>query len=175
MKELLTALSAFQNEVPILYKEAEAGQGSFKYNYVDLPSIIKVINPILAKHKLAFTQSHFETDDRIGVMTRVYHVDTGDFIDSGITSDVIELRGMNRYQSLGSLSTYLRRYDLSTILGLVTEKDTDASGEQVKPALVAGSDAFDKAKEFLRNGGSYEAIIAKYHVATATKNLLMKD
>ena len=39
---------------------------------------------------------------------------------------------MNEFQVLGSAITYLRRYALSSMLGLVTDKDTDASGEQVK-------------------------------------------
>jgi hypothetical protein len=39
---------------------------------------------------------------------------------------------MNDFQVLGSAITYLRRYALSSALGLVTDKDTDAGGEQVK-------------------------------------------
>ena len=37
---------------------------------------------------------------------------------------------MNDFQVLGSAITYVRRYSLSTILGLVTDKDTDGSGDQ---------------------------------------------
>jgi hypothetical protein len=44
----------------------------------------------------------------------------------------VELKQMNLYQSFGSGCTYFRRYCLSSILGIVTEKDLDASGEQVK-------------------------------------------
>ncbi len=50
-----------------------------------------------------------------------------------IYHDRIQLKGMNDYQSFGSGVTYFRRYCLSSILGLVTDKDTDASGEQIKP------------------------------------------
>ena len=39
---------------------------------------------------------------------------------------------MNDFQVLGSAITYLRRYAISSMLGLVTDKDNDASGEQVK-------------------------------------------
>jgi hypothetical protein len=44
----------------------------------------------------------------------------------------VTLKGMNDYQSFGSGVTYFRRYALASSLGLVTDKDTDASGEQVK-------------------------------------------
>jgi uncharacterized protein YdeI (BOF family) len=39
---------------------------------------------------------------------------------------------MNDFQVLGSAITYIRRYAISSMLGLVTDKDTDAGGEQVK-------------------------------------------
>ena len=37
---------------------------------------------------------------------------------------------MNDFQTLGSGITYLRRYSLSVILGLITDKDVDACGTQ---------------------------------------------
>ena len=52
---------------------------------------------------------------------------------------------MNDFQVLGSAITYIKRYALSSLLGLVTDKDTDASGEQVskKPVKVADDDILD--------------------------------
>jgi len=41
---------------------------------------------------------------------------------------------MNDFQVLGSAITYMRRYQLSAMLGLVTDKDTDAGGQQVQTA-----------------------------------------
>ena len=41
---------------------------------------------------------------------------------------------MNEYQSYGSGVTYYRRYALSSMLGLVTDKDTDASGSSMPVA-----------------------------------------
>jgi hypothetical protein len=62
---------------------------------------------------------------------------------------------MNDFQVLGSAITYLRRYALSSICGLVTDKDTDAGGEQVKhepkkPAIDAKR--FDKALDAIVSG-----------------------
>ena len=39
---------------------------------------------------------------------------------------------MNDFQVLGSAITYIRRYALSSALGLITDKDLDACGEQSK-------------------------------------------
>jgi hypothetical protein len=41
---------------------------------------------------------------------------------------------MNEYQSYGSGVTYFRRYALSSMLGLVTDKDTDAAGSSMPVA-----------------------------------------
>ena len=38
---------------------------------------------------------------------------------------------MNEFQVYGSAITYFRRYAISSLLGIVTDKDTDAGGEQV--------------------------------------------
>jgi hypothetical protein len=61
----------------------------------------------------------------------VFHVETGEHIESSIAIPYVQLKGMNDFQSFGSGVTYYRRYALSCAL-LVTDKDTDASGEQDK-------------------------------------------
>ena len=65
---------------------------------------------------------------------------------------------MNDFQSFGSGTTYFRRYCISSILGIVSEKDTDASGEQVKvekhepKKTKIDSARFSKAIEAIKNG-----------------------
>ena len=67
----------------------------------------------------------------------------------------VQLKGMNDFQVMGSAITYLRRYSLSSVLGLVTDKDTDAGGEQLsKPKderETLSNDRFEKAVEKIRN------------------------
>jgi hypothetical protein len=53
---------------------------------------------------------------------------------------------------LGSAITYLRRYALSSILGLVTDKDTDASGEQIKKLPVIDEKRFQAAIKTILEG-----------------------
>jgi hypothetical protein len=125
MTNLFKSLAAFQQEVPVIHK---ATQG-YGYSYADLPKIFEVINPILKKHGLGFTQLINGTN----VKTILFHIESGEniFSETEIPQNV-QLKGMNDFQVLGSAITYLRRYALSAILGIVTDKDTDASGEQVK-------------------------------------------
>lgn len=114
-----------QQEVPVILKDTSG----FGYKYADLPAIFEVINPLMKKHGLGFTQLvQGQT-----IKTIVFHVESGESIESD--TDIpqgVQLKGMNDFQVLGSAITYIKRYALSSILGLVTDKDTDASGEQVK-------------------------------------------
>lgn len=128
MKEklnLIKALAAFQQEVPVIFKDTEA----YGYKYADLPKVLEVINPLLEKHGLGFSQMI----NGKNIDTVVFHVTTGESIQS--STDIpqgVTLKGMNDFQVLGSAITYIRRYALSAMLGLVTDKDNDAHGEQEK-------------------------------------------
>ena len=133
MKNLIKALSEFQNECPIIHKDTKG----HNYTYADLPQIFSVINPLLNKHKLCFTQL-LEND---GIRTILFHVESGEQLESFTTIPLVKLGAMNEYQSYGSAVTYFRRYCLSSCLGLVTDKDTDAAGQSVSPSLNTWIDA----------------------------------
>jgi hypothetical protein len=122
------ALASFQQECPVIHKETTG----HNYTYADLPTILEVINPILKKHNLGFTQLLIED----GLKTIIFHTISGEAIESNATIPQITLRGMNEYQSFGSGITYYRRYALSAALGLVTDKDTDASGEKTASIFI---------------------------------------
>lgn len=126
MKELYKALAAFQAEVPNIYKNAKG----YNYKFADLGEINDVIKPLLTKHGLGYVQPL----DGSGIKTIVFHVESGESIESTVeVPQGVKLNGMNEFQVLGSAITYLRRYSLSSMLGLITDEDADAAGEQVKP------------------------------------------
>ena len=122
------ALASFQQDCPVIHK----GTTGHNYTYADFPTILEVINPILKKHNLGFTQLLIED----GLKTIIFHTISGEAIESNATIPQITLRGMNEYQSFGSGITYYRRYALSAALGLVTDKDTDASGEKTASVFI---------------------------------------
>ena len=123
MKNLFKALAEFQQEVPVIHK----GTKGYGYTYADLPAIFEAINPLLKKYGLGFTQLVEGTS----IKTIIFHCESGETLES--LTDIpqgVQLKGMNDFQVLGSAITYIRRYALSSALGLVTDKDTDAGGEQ---------------------------------------------
>ena len=139
MKNLYKALAGFQQEVPVILKDT-SGYG---YQYADLPAIFEVINPIMKKHGLGF----YQTVNGTQIKTVIFHIESGEVLESN--TDIpqgVQLAKMNDFQVLGSAITYIKRYALSSILGLVTDKDTDASGEQTKEATKPVKK--DNVKEF---------------------------
>lgn len=170
-QSLFKSLAAFQQEVPVIHKETKG----YGYSYADLPTIFDKINPLLSKHNLGFTQPIMGNC----VKTIIFQTETGETIES-LTEipQGVQLKGMNDFQVLGSAITYIRRYALSSILGLVTDKDTDAAGEQTKsskPQLELKSEAFGKAVEFIMKGGSIEQIKTKYEVSKEVEVALIKS
>ena len=65
---------------------------------------------------------------------------------------------MNDYQSFGSGVTYFRRYAISSMLGLVTDKDIDAAGVQAKPTLIDSGEIY-KLKTYLSNAESISDVL----------------
>lgn len=125
MKELYKALADFQQAIKPIYK----GTSGYGYKYADWGQILENINPVMAKYKLGFTQLL----DGTNLKTIVFHTETGESIESvAAIPQGVQLKGMNDFQVLGSAITYMRRYALSAALGLVTDEDADAAGEQVK-------------------------------------------
>lgn len=152
MKELYTALATFQQKVPPIYKGTEG----YGYAYADWGQILEVINPILAKTGLGFTQLLSGTN----LITRLFHSESDTFIESIVEiPQNVSLAKMNTFQVMGSAITYYKRYSLSAVLGIVTDKDADAAGEQIKAPKVT-RDRTQEASELPTPMGE-EAILTK--------------
>ena len=176
MTNIFKALADFQQECPVVYR----GSKGYGYKYADLPSIFKTINPLLKKNGLGFTQLVQEN----AIETILFHVKRGETIKSMTTiPEGVQLKGMNEFQVAGSAITYYRRYALSSLLGIITDEDADAAGTQVstpkakpvtKEVLKENTEKFDKAKEFIKKGGTVSSIEAKYIISKEVKELLTK-
>ena len=139
MKNLIKALAEFRDDVPVIHQETQG----YNYTYASLGKIIETINPLLRIHGLGYTQLL----DGSSLKTIIYHIETGESMESSVALPVDTLKGMNAYQSAGSAITYFRRYSISCAFGLITDKDIDAAGSSL-PKIAD----FDKVKEAVRTG-----------------------
>lgn len=129
-KELIGALAQAQAEFPKIVKDAE--NPYFKSKYADMASIVNAVQDTLGKHGLAVVQ-HLETDSQsyydqdgtikgerllLCVITRLEHT-SGEFEESTLRVPLLD----SKPQTLGSASTYTRRYALQSILRLAAEDD----------------------------------------------------
>ena len=157
MKNLLKALAEFQQSVPVIHK----GTQGYGYSYANLATIFEIINPFLKANKLGFTQLVGDNN----IKTIIFHYESGEQLETITTiPQGTNLKGMNDFQTLGSAITYIRRYALSSALGLITDKDTDASGEQVKTVVKVEQPTIDieGAKAKLIVVGSLEQLKQVY-------------
>ena len=100
----------------------------FKNRYASLASHVDAVRAALPKFGLSVVQ-FVETPDaqRVTVTTRILHA-SGQWIES-----CVGCASGGKVQELGSAVTYLRRYALAAICGIVGEDDDDGERERVAP------------------------------------------
>ena len=168
MKETNVNIKLFnlQQEIGTISKDAK--NPFYKSKYFDINSLIKQLQPLLKKHKLLLLQP-IEEDC---VYSKLICIDgTGGVISA------LKLPEISDPQKLGSCITYYRRYTLASLLGLqaVDDDANVASGVTVdKKWLNQNTPEYSKAIEFIKGGGSVEAIKGKYKVSGKIENELAK-
>jgi len=166
MKNIYKALAEFQQEVKPIHQSSKG----YGYTYASLGSIFKIINPLLKKHGLGFTQL-LDGDD---LRTVIFHIESGEYLESLMhIQQNVQLAKMNTFQVLGSAITYYRRYSISAALGLITDSDIDACGDEVevKESLT------DKQFTLLQEKANVKLIpsyLDKFDTKPEQKKLLLK-
>lgn len=150
IKELATALAQAQAEFTAV--PFNSTNPFLKNKYADLGSVINTAKPVLAKHGLAVSQLIYDEPGCIGVTTILMH-SSGEYVLSSVALPLGEEKGKSQAQVAGSIVTYLRRYALSSILGLYADEDTDGNApEQKRPTPVrtqAATETLAQAKSRL--------------------------
>ena len=163
-----------QQEIGAISKDAD--NPFYKSKYFDINKVIKVLRPLLGKHRLLLLQAPF-VDFETGVEyqgTKIKCVDTGESTEPAH----LKITATDP-QKKGAESTYYRRYLLCGLLGLEAEDDDGnaASGktQQVeKKWLNENTPEYTKAIEYLQGGGDLEAIKSKYKVSKKVQDALSK-
>lgn len=122
---LYSALVKVQAEMPIIQKNS-AIYGRQKY--ANLAEVVRVSRPILVKHGLAVTQIFKANESGNDILiTRLCHV-SGQYIESCFELAINKKdEKANILHLWGSCITYFRRYSYASIVGIVTDEDTDGN------------------------------------------------
>ncbi len=172
-------LSKIQQE----FKAKKSRFNSFgKYNFRSAEDILEALKPFNEKYNVYFKVD--ETYLGEGVIESVagaVDAESGTEITAkAIVGVDLNQKGMQVPQQFGSASSYGKKYALGNLLLIDDTADADATNtggrdqKKEKPVLKSGTDAFDKAIQYIKSGGSITAINAKYKVDTAAKAELKK-
>jgi len=171
-KSINEKLFALQNEIGAISKDAK--NPFYKSKYFDINSLIKQLQPLFQKHRLLLLQPIEESL----VYTRIVCVDSGEFVEASM-----KLPDLADIQKLGGAVTYLRRYTLSSLLGLQSEDDDGnaASNASVKSSAPKAKeklskDRFDNAVKQYKNNPEYiKDNLRKYTLDEVQLNILSKN
>ena len=120
INELAAALSKAQGEMQAAIKDKI--NPFFKSSYADLGSVWDAARPVLSKYGLCIMQTTELLSDRnqIVMVTTLAHT-SGQWVKSYLPLNPSK----NDSQGVGAAITYLRRYSLSAIVGVVCDEDDD--------------------------------------------------
>ena len=129
--EISAALSKAQAEIK---NPAKNIQNTFlKNKYADLTSILNCIRPVASANGLAFMQTVEAYGDRIAVSSQVTH-SSGQWIRQ-VASVSISAQAKNPMQDLGSIATYLKRFQSQSMFSICGDEDTDAQDLTVDTSI----------------------------------------
>jgi hypothetical protein len=122
INEILTALSHAQAEIATAKKDTAA----YNYNYADLAEVWSVCKDALTKWGLCVCQTTDITEQGVFCLITTLGHKSGQWMRSRMPLNPAD----QKPQTLGSMLTYYRRYALSAIVGVATEKDDDGAAAQ---------------------------------------------
>jgi hypothetical protein len=163
------------------FKAKKSRFNSFgKYNFRSAEDILEGLKPMNEKYGVYFTINEQLINANPPVMTSVatiWDCESGKSIDcSAVVGIDLNQKGMQTPQAFGSASSYAKKYALGNLLLIDDTADADATNTHVKkPNLEIGTEAYNKAFQYLAGGGEIELIAKKYILTDAVKEALINN
>ena len=181
-------------KLSLIQKEFKANKSKFnsfgKYNFRSAEDILEALKPFNEKYEVSFIIS--ERLINVGCDLPIIE-STATILDNNGVNEIkatalvgVDLlqKGMQVPQQFGSASSYAKKYALGNLLLIDDTQDADATnnhGKEVKTTteedlkwLNKNTPEFNKAIEYLKNGGNIATIENKYKLAKAVKDELLK-
>lgn len=142
INELTAALAKAQSEIRNPSKNTK--NTFFKNEYADLTAVLGCIRPVASANGLSFIQSVEARAGHVCVSSQVSH-SSGQWIKQTASVELPKA-SKNPIQDLGSMATYLKRYQAQSMWAVCADEDTDAQDltigiEDISDEKVAHLDA----------------------------------
>jgi len=177
-------------KLSLIQKEFKANKSKFnsfgKYNFRSAEDILEALKPYNEKYQVNFTITESMVESQFLQFPMLRSVasindDLDTITASAIVGVDLEQKGMQMPQKFGSASSYAKKYALGNLLLIDDTQDSDASNKHEKNVsndekkfLNKNTPEFNKAVEYIKNGGNFTAIEAKYKMTKEVKEELLK-
>jgi hypothetical protein len=167
------------------FKSKKSRFNSFgKYNFRSAEDILEATKPFLLRlgitvtvnEKIAFAGLN-TSDFPIIKSTATISDGTNAIQATALVGVDLDQKGMQMPQKFGSASSYGKKYALGNLFLIDDTQDADhgkAEPEVKKTLLTPNDEAFDKAQQFIVNGGSVDTIKKKYELSPEAQAILTK-
>jgi hypothetical protein len=189
MKEL-----NLNEKLSLIQKEFKANKSKFnsfgKYNFRSAEDILEALKPFNEKYEVSFIITEelisFENPILLSKATILDNNGVNEISATAIVGVDLQQKGMQVPQQFGSASSYGKKYALGNLLLIDDTQDADATNKHDKTEkldfpkledlkwLNKNTPEFNKAIEYLKNGGNIATIENKYKMTKVVKDELLK-
>ena len=174
MKDLTKKLADVQTKL----KAKKSSYNSFgKYYFRKAEDILEGVKPFLLQHNIYVTVSEeLIATDPVPMIKSTATISDGESAihATAVVGVDMQQKGMQTAQQFGAASTYAKKYALGNLFLIDDTEDADATNNhgkatQVtqKPKAKITKEQMTKAIEFVKDGGSVDAIKKKYTLTAA--------
>ena len=158
-------------EIQTRFKSKKSRFNSFgKYNFRSAEDILEATKPFLKELGVTVTiHEELIADSPMPVLKTVASINDN---ENAITAEAIvgvdlNQKGMQVPQQFGSASSYGKKYALGNLFLIDDTQDSDATNTHGVDATT-----FNKAKDYVKSGGTVEAIKKKYKLTSSQEQEL---
>jgi len=184
MKELNNKLAQVQTKL----KAKKSSYNSFgKYYFRKSEDILEAIKPFLLELDVSVViKEEIIATEPVPMLesTAIFSDGENKITATAVVGVDLTQKGMQTSQQFGAASTYGKKYALGNLLLIDDTEDADASNTHgkskpvrvdlttAKPKPKITVEQFNKAKDYLKNGGKLEAIKTKYTLTSKQEEQL---
>ena len=176
MKELNNKLAQVQTKL----KAKKSSYNSFgKYYFRKSEDILEAVKPFLLELDVSVViKDQIIATEPVPMLesTAIFSDGENQITATAVVGVDLSQKGMQTSQQFGAASTYGKKYALGNLFLIDDTEDADATNTHgkadVKPRITV--EQFNKAKEYITNGGNVNAIKTKYKLTSKQEEELNK-